>query len=64
MSATDLKGGVDEVGRGPLAGPVVAAAVVFEPGVHLEGIRDSKRVPARQRRELSDLIRRMASNVA
>ena len=60
MSATDLRGGVDEVGRGPLAGPVVAAAVIFERGVRLEGVRDSKRVPIRQRQELSDLIRRMA----
>ena len=60
MSATDLRGGVDEVGRGPLAGPVVAAAVIFERGVRLEGVRDSKKVPTRQRKELSDLIRRMA----
>ena len=60
MSDPDLIGGVDEVGRGPFAGPVVAAAVVFEQGVHLEGIRYSKRVPARKRREFSDLIRRRA----
>ena len=60
MTATDLRGGVDEVGRGPLAGPVVAAAVIFERGVHLEGVQDSKRVSARQRQELSDLIRRVA----
>ena len=60
MSARDLKGGVDEVGRGPLAGPVVAAAVILEPGIHLEGVQDSKRVPAGQRQELSDRIRRAA----
>ena len=60
MNATDLRGGVDEVGRGPLAGPVVAAAVIFERGVRLDGIRDSKKVPAREREGLSDLIRRMA----
>ena len=60
MNITDLKGGVDEVGRGPLAGPVVAAAVIFERGVCLDGVRDSKRVPASQRQELSDLIRRMS----
>ena len=60
MSARDLMGGVDEVGRGPLAGPVVAAAVIFERGMQLEGIRDSKRVPAGERQELSELIRRMS----
>ncbi len=60
MNATDLRGGVDEVGRGPLAGPVVAAAVIFERGVHLDGVQDSKKVPTRQRKELSDLIRRVA----
>ena len=60
MNATDLSGGVDEVGRGALAGPVVAAAVIFERGIHLEGMQDSKRVSARLRQELSDLIRRVA----
>ena len=60
MNAIDLRGGVDEVGRGSLAGPVVAGAVIFEQGMHLEGIQDSKRVPALQRQVLSDLIRRMA----
>ena len=34
--------GVDEAGRGPLAGPVVAAAVVFPKGIHIRGIDDSK----------------------
>jgi ribonuclease HII len=38
----DLVAGVDEVGRGPLAGPVVAAAVIMPEGVILEGIKDSK----------------------
>ena len=38
--------GVDEVGRGPLAGPVVAAAVVLVPGVAIEGARDSKQMSA------------------
>ena len=60
MKAIDLNGGVDEVGRGPLAGPVVAAAVVFGRGVHLHGVQDSKMVSARKRQELSDLIRRVA----
>jgi ribonuclease HII len=44
--------GIDEVGRGPLAGPVVAAAVVLPPGVRIEGLRDSKKVPEKERRRL------------
>ena len=44
--------GVDEVGRGPLAGPVVAAAVVFEPGVFNPDIKDSKLLTARKRERL------------
>jgi ribonuclease HII len=48
---------VDEVGRGPLAGPVVAAAIVFSPEVILPGITDSKRLDARQREALYAQIR-------
>jgi ribonuclease HII len=44
--------GVDEVGRGPLAGPVVAAAVIFPPGKRISGLADSKVLTARQREEL------------
>ena len=36
--------GVDEAGRGPLAGPVVAAAVIFRPGCYIEGVNDSKQL--------------------
>jgi ribonuclease HII len=42
--------GVDEAGRGPLAGPVVAAAVIIPPGVEIDGVNDSKKLSA-QRRE-------------
>ena len=49
--------GVDEAGRGPLAGPVVAAAVVLDPRRPLEGLRDSKQLTASRRGELADLIR-------
>ena len=49
--------GVDEAGRGPLAGPVVAAAVVLDPRRPLEGLRDSKQLAAPRRSELADLIR-------
>ena len=49
--------GVDEVGRGPLAGPVVAAAVVFEPGVFNPDIKDSKLLTPRKRERLAGWIR-------
>jgi ribonuclease HII len=49
--------GVDEAGRGPLAGPVVAAAVVLDPSRPIEGLRDSKQLTAVQRRELAIRIR-------
>ncbi|MDZ7265481.1 MAG: ribonuclease HII [candidate division KSB1 bacterium] len=41
--------GVDEAGRGPLAGPVVAAAVIFAPGVYIVGVNDSKKLSPDQR---------------
>ena len=46
-----LIAGVDEAGRGPLAGPVVAAAVILPEGVRLPGIKDSKKMTARARSE-------------
>src|SRR5688572_4875404 len=52
--------GVDEVGRGCLAGPVVAAAVVLDPGKHIPGVSDSKMVPAAERERLFDHIMRHA----
>ncbi|MDA3887439.1 MAG: ribonuclease HII [Allgaiera sp.] len=48
--------GVDEVGRGPLAGPVTACAVVFDPANIPEGLRDSKMLSARRRDALHDAI--------
>ena len=48
--------GVDEVGRGCLAGPVVAAAVVLDPDAHIPGVADSKLVPAAERERLHDRI--------
>ncbi len=44
--------GVDEVGRGPIAGPVVAAAVIFEKHVFIEGINDSKKLSENKRNDL------------
>ena len=56
--------GVDEAGRGPLAGPVYAAAVVLDPRHPIEGLADSKRLSARQRDRLALLIRRDALDFA
>ena len=52
--------GVDEVGRGPLAGPVVAAAVILDPRRPLEGLKDSKQLSERRREELDAQIRERA----
>jgi ribonuclease HII len=49
--------GVDEVGRGSLFGPVVAAAVILDPAYRIRGLRDSKLLPAERREELALLIR-------
>ena len=52
-----LVAGVDEVGRGSLFGPVVAAAVILDPAHRIRGLRDSKLLPAERREELALLIR-------
>ena len=52
--------GVDEAGRGPLAGPVVAAAVILDPARRLPGLRDSKLLTAEQREALAIEIRASA----
>jgi ribonuclease HII len=44
--------GIDEAGRGPLAGPVVAAAVILKEGIKIERLRDSKKVPEKERETL------------
>ncbi len=49
--------GVDEVGRGPLAGPVFAAAVILPAGYALRGLTDSKRLSARRRTQLAEVLR-------
>jgi len=56
--------GVDEAGRGPLAGPVVAAAVILPPGYHHPGIRDSKKLSPAQRERMFPVIDREASACA
>lgn len=49
--------GVDEAGRGPLAGPVMAAAVMLDPERQITGLRDSKKLPPAARERLADQIR-------
>ena len=52
--------GIDEAGRGPLAGPVVAAAVILDPARPIAGLNDSKKLSERKRAALADLIRQNA----
>jgi ribonuclease HII len=60
----ELIGGVDEVGRGPLAGPVVAACVIAREALMLPGLNDSKQVRANLRGELDGEIKRQAAGWA
>lgn len=55
-----LIAGVDEVGRGPLAGPVVTAAVILPQGTKIEGINDSKKLSEKKREELFEIIKEKA----
>lgn len=59
-----LIAGVDEVGRGPLVGPVVAAAVILPKGYYNEYIKDSKKLSEKKRNELFDIIMRDAISVS
>jgi ribonuclease HII len=56
MDVYTLIAGVDEAGRGPLAGPVVAAAVILDPNNPIEGLTDSKKLSAKKREYLFDEI--------
>lgn len=49
--------GVDEAGRGPLAGPVCAAAVILKPGQIIDGVNDSKKLSEKKREQLYDVIK-------
>jgi ribonuclease HII len=60
MSNLILIAGVDEVGRGPLAGPVVAAAVILDPAKPIKGLADSKKLSAKQREALNIEIKEKA----
>ncbi len=52
--------GVDEAGRGPLAGPVFAAAVILPEGLEIEGVTDSKKLTEKKREKLFDVIKEKA----
>lgn len=58
-----LIAGVDEAGRGPLAGPVVAAAVIFPPRTNIKGLNDSKKLSTRQRERLFIQIQKKALGI-
>ncbi len=60
MSGILLICGVDEAGRGPLAGPVSAAAVILDEANPIEGLADSKKLSEKQRNELAPIIRERA----
>lgn len=60
----ELLAGVDEVGRGPLAGDVVAAAVILDPARPIEGLADSKKLTEKKREQLFDVIRENALSFA
>ena len=55
--SADLIAGVDEAGRGPLAGPVVAAAVILDPMRPIDGLRDSKKLTEASRERLAAEIK-------
>ncbi|MDT8371563.1 MAG: ribonuclease HII [Gammaproteobacteria bacterium] len=60
MTAQIFIAGVDEVGRGPLAGPVVTAAVILDPNKPIEGLNDSKKLTEKRRQQLEPLIKQHA----
>src|SRR4029078_5647557 len=60
LAGCKLVAGVDEVGRGSLFGPVVAAAVILDPRDRIKGLRDSKLLPAERREVLAERIRERA----
>ena len=60
LAPEGLACGVDEAGRGPLAGPVVAAAVILDPARPIAGLNDSKKLSAKRREALAIEIRSKA----
>ncbi len=64
MHSPEWIAGIDEAGRGPLAGPVVAAAVILPPDFSLPGLNDSKKLTEKRRAELEPLIQAQATSWA
>ena len=60
----NLIAGIDEVGRGPLAGPVVASCVIMPKGSYIEGVTDSKKISPKKRKILKEQILEMAVSVS
>ena len=60
LAKTNLICGVDEAGRGPLAGPVYAACVILDPGFVIEGLVDSKKISVKKREGLTLIIKKHA----
>lgn len=58
-----LIAGIDEVGRGPLAGPVVAACVLFDINVSIPEVNDSKKLSMKKRKELAEIIKENALSI-
>ncbi|MEY8462960.1 ribonuclease HII [Streptococcus merionis] len=56
LQGIDLIAGIDEVGRGPLAGPVVAAAVILPKNLKIKGLNDSKKIPKRKHQEIYEMV--------
>ena len=63
LKGINLIAGVDEVGRGPLVGPVVAAAVILPKNYFLEGLTDSKKVSEKKRNKLYEIIKKEALSI-
>ena len=60
----NLIGGIDEVGRGPLIGPVVAACVILPKNFKLEGLTDSKKLSEKKRIKFNEIIQKEAISIA
>lgn len=63
LKGIDLIAGIDEVGRGPLAGPVVAAAVILPKNCKIKGLNDSKQIPKKKHEEIYEAVMAQATAV-